>query len=176
MFEIRIHGRGGQGAVTASEILAIAAFNDGKYSQAFPKFGPERTGAPVEAYCRISDRPIKLRTHSYEPDYIIVMDESLLAVTDITAGIKNNGAILLNSNKDKNLGYRTYEVDATKISLQLLGKNIVNTAMLGAFSRAFGLVSLESVTTVIKEKFPPNVAENNVKAAAQAYEECREVL
>lgn len=175
MFEIRIHGRGGQGAVTAGELLAIAAFKDGKYSQAFPKFGPERTGAPVEAFCRISYKPIKLRSHSYEPDCVIVMDGSLLDVLDVMSGMKNGSAIL-NSNKDVKLGCKTYEVDATKISLKILGRNIVSTAMLGAFSKASGLISLESIHDAIRERFPENIAKLNIEVANRAYNECREVV
>ncbi len=176
MFEIRIHGRGGQGAVTASELLAVAAFSDGKYSQAFPKFGPERTGAPVEAFCRISGNPIRLRSHSYEPDCVIVMDRKLIEVLDVSAGIKSGGSMLLNSDKDIKFGCKTYEVDATRISLETLGKNIVSATMLGAFSKVSGLVSLESICGAIKEKFPGGISERNMEAAKRAYSECREVL
>lgn len=173
MFEIRIHGRGGQGAVTASELLAVAAFEDGNYSQAFPKFGPERTGAPVEAFCRISDKPIQLRMHSYEPDYVIVMDETLVGTVNVLAGTKENGLVLLNSKKDASLGRKTYEVDATGIALEAMGKNIVSATMLGAFSRASGIVSLDSIVNAIRGKFPEEIARRNVDAARRAFDECR---
>lgn len=176
MFEIRIHGRGGQGAVTASEMLAAAAFIDSRYPQAFPKFGPERTGAPVEAFCRISDKPIRLRSHSYEPDCVIVMDRSLVDALDVTAGIKPAGMILVNSDRDVKLGHKTYEVDATRISLETLGKNIVSGTMLGAFSKASGLVSMDGILGAIKERFSGTIAEKNMQAAERAYEECSEVL
>lgn len=173
MIELRIHGRGGQGAVTASELLAIAAFKDGKFSQAFPSFGPERTGAPVEAYCRIADKFISLRTHVYEPDYILVLDESLLSVVDITKGLKKSGVIIINSEKKPSLKFKTYTINANKIALGVLGRPIVNTAMLGAFAKATKLISLKSIEEAIKERFPPELAKKNITAIKQAYEEAK---
>ena len=117
MIEIRIHGRGGQGSVTASEVLAIAAFKEGKFSQAFPSFGPERTGAPVEAYCRINNEFIKIRTKVYEPDYLLVLDDSLLNVVDITKGLNKKGIIIINSEQKPELNFKTYSIDATKIAV-----------------------------------------------------------
>ena len=171
MIEIRIHGRGGQGAVTASEILAIAAFKDGKYSQAFPKFGPERTGAPVEAYCRIDEKFINLRTEVYNPNYLIVLDDSL---ADVTNGLGKNGVIIINSASSRKINnYKTYSIDATKIAIETFGRNIVNTAMLGAFVKATKLLSLKSIEEAIKEKFPSALAEKNITAIRKAYEVCK---
>jgi pyruvate ferredoxin oxidoreductase gamma subunit len=173
MIEIRIHGRGGQGAVTASELLAVSAFKDGKFSQAFPSFGPERTGAPVEAYCRIDDRFISIRTHVYEPDYLLVLDESLLSVVDITNGLKKNGIIIINSEKKPDLKFKTYTINATKIALDLLGRPIVNTAMLGSFAKASKLISLKSIEEAIKERFSPDLAKKNIEAIKRAYNETK---
>lgn len=172
MTEVRIHGRGGQGAVTASEILAIASFKAGKYSQAFPKFGPERTGAPVESYCRIDDKPIDLRTQIYEPDYLIVLDDSLLKRS--AEGLKKGGFIVVNSEHKVDLkGYKVFTIDATKIALEILNRPIVNTTMLGAFVKATGLISLKCVEYGIKERFPKELAEKNITAVRKAYEQCK---
>ena len=133
MHEIRIHGRGGQGAVSAAELLARAAFKDGKYSQAFPYFGVERRGAPVQAFCRIDDRFIRMRQNVYEPDCVIVLDSTLLDVVDVEQGLKENGLVVLNTRKRvdrKNVK----TIDATSIALETLGRPIVNTVMLGAFA------------------------------------------
>jgi len=174
MIEIRVHGRGGQGAVTASEILAIAAFKDGKFSQAFPKFGPERSGAPVESYCRIDNKYIDTRTQVYNPNYLIVLDCSLLEMVDVTKGLKKNSIIILNSHKCHKLGnFKTFSVDATKIALDIFGKPIVNTVMLGAFVKATDIVTLKSVEVAIKERFEKDVANKNIKAVRRAYNECK---
>ncbi len=173
MIEIRLHGRGGQGAVTASEVLAIAAFKDGKFSQAFPSFGPERTGAPIEAYCRVDDRLINLRTHVYEPDILLVLDSSLLKTIDITKGLKKDSMIIINSGEKLDLGYKTYYVDATKIAIDVLGRPIVNTAMLGAFAKAANLVSLSNIEEALKEKFSGPVLEKNLIAIKRAYAEVK---
>lgn len=174
MIEIRIHGRGGQGAVTASEILAIAAFKDGKYSQAFPKFGPERSGAPVESYCRIDNKYIDLRTQIYEPDYLLILDDTLINVIDITKGLKKNGVIIINSDKKINLdNFRTISIDATKIALDIFGRPIVNTTILGAFVKATNILSLKAVEEAIKERFTRELVEKNIKAIRRAYNECK---
>jgi len=176
IIEIRIHGRGGQGAVTASEILAIAAFKDGKFSQAFPKFGPERTGAPVEAYCRIDDKFINLRTFIYEPDYLIVLDDSLLKL-DITKGLKKGSIILINSeHKQKLKDFRVFSIDATKIAMEVLGRPIINTAILGAFIRSTGIVLLKSLEEAILERFPGDVGKKNVIAIRKSYESCGKMI
>ncbi len=170
MIEIRIHGRGGQGVVTAAELLAKAAFNDGKYCLAFPKFGPERTGAPVEAYCRIDDKPIRLRSQVYEPDYLIVLDSSLINYMDVTKGMKKTGVIVINSRKKPDAACKTFAIDATQIALDILGKPIANTVMLGAFAKAAGVVTLKSIEKAIKERFNEKLAEANVMAVKKAYE------
>lgn len=170
MFEIRLHGRGGQGAVTAAEVLAVSSFKDGKYSQAFPKFGPERSGAPVEAYCRIDNKFINLRTQIYNPTHLIVLDKSLINVVDITKGLADEGIIVINSKESMKIkNFKTLNIDASGIALEILGKNIVNTAMLGAFAKVTGLVSLENIKSTIKERFSGELANKNISAIERAY-------
>ncbi|MDD5290513.1 MAG: pyruvate ferredoxin oxidoreductase subunit gamma [Patescibacteria group bacterium] len=178
MKQIRIHGRGGQGVVTAAELIAIAAFADGKEAQAFPSFGVERTGAPIESFARIDDKPIRIREHIYKPDVLIVQDPSLLNTVDITKGAGANTLVIINTTKNKNelkLNLKEeniYAVDATKIALEIIGKNIVNTVILGAFARATGLVSLDGLKKAITRKFTDkgkDVIEKNIKAVVKAY-------
>ena len=171
MIEIRFHGRGGQGAVTAAEILAKAAFEDGKYSQAFPFFGVERRGAPVMAFTRIDDQPIKRRYQVYNPDHVLVLDDGLLNVVDVYSGLVENGGVLINTHNavDSSKG-RTSAIDATGIALEQLGVPIVNTIMLGAYSGLTNEVNLDSIIKVIKETFPGKIGEKNAKAATLAYE------
>ncbi len=172
--EIRIHGRGGQGAVTTAELIAVAAFKDGKFSQAVPKFGPERRGSPVEAYCRISKEFITLRTLVYDPDCVMVLDDSLVHAVDITQGLAKGGAILVNSDAKKQFGsFRTYTIDATRIAMDALGRPIVNTVMLGAFAKATNLVSLESLLEAIGERFEGAVMDKNTLAIKRAFEETK---
>ncbi len=172
--EIRIHGRGGQGAVTTAELIAIAAFKDGKFSQAVPNFGPERRGSPVEAYCRLSKEFITLRTQVYDPDYVIVLDDSLVSVLDITKGLTKQGMVLINSEGKKKFGsFPTYTVDANKIAMDVLGKPLVNTVMLGAFAKATKLVSLKSLVEAIGERFEGAIRDKNVDAIRRAYEETK---
>jgi len=173
MREIRFHGRGGQGVVTSAEILAMAAFKDGKYSQAFPFFGTERRGAPVVAFTRIDDKFINLRTHVYEPDYLIILDDSLLLAVDVTKGLKRDGIIVINSAEKTKSDFRIFSIDATKIALDILGKPIVNTAMLGVFSKATGLVSIGSIEKVLQKEFPPKLAGLNRKLVRKAYKSTR---
>jgi pyruvate ferredoxin oxidoreductase gamma subunit len=171
LLEIRIHGRGGQGAVTAAEILAASAFKDGKFSQAFPKFGPERRGSPIEAYCRINNKFINLRSHIYNPDYLIVLDDSL---NGFTKGLKKNGIIIINSKERKDFeGFRVFSIDATKLAMDILEKPIVNTAMLGAFAKATGLISLESLIEAVGEKFEGEAKKRNLDLVRKAYEEMK---
>ncbi|MBI5347138.1 MAG: pyruvate ferredoxin oxidoreductase subunit gamma [Candidatus Aenigmarchaeota archaeon] len=170
MIEIRIHGRGGQGVVTAAELLAKAAFNNGKYCLAFPKFGPDRTGAPVEAYCRIDDRPIKLRTQIYEPDCLIVLDQGLAKNIDITNGMKKNGVIIINANGSVKMKFRACSIDATQVALDVIGKPIVNTVMLGAFAKATGVITLKSLEKAIYGRFSGKIADSNIAAVRKAYE------
>ncbi len=171
MIEIRFHGRGGQGAVTAAEILAKAAFEDGKYCQAFPFFGAERKGAPVMAFSRIHDKPIRRRYQVYNPDYVVVLDETLLEAVDIVSGLKEGGKVIVNTEDDLKLdSVEVYTIDATGIALDTLGVPIVNTVMLGAFAKVTGEVTLDSIIKITKETFPGKIGEKNATAAEIAYE------
>lgn len=175
MIEIRIHGRGGQGVVTAAELIATAAFYDGKFAQAFPFFGVERRGAPIEAYARIDDKEIKIRQHIYEPDYIIIQDATLLDSIDVLAGLKSAAKIIVNTEKEmsellpKVKKDRLYGLPATQIALKTIGKPIINTALLGAFAAVSGLIKLSSIEKAIKERFPAKLAESNIEAMNLAY-------
>jgi len=180
MIEIRIHGRGGQGVVTAAEILAISAFKDGQEAQAFPFFGVERTGAPVEAFARIDNKKIRVRERIYHPDYLIVQDSSLVGSDIILKGIKKNTKIIINTNQDKNEILKklklpedqAFVIDATGIALKIIGKNIVNTVILGALAKATNLISLKSLKSAIKEKFNEKgkeIVEKNILALEEAY-------
>jgi pyruvate ferredoxin oxidoreductase gamma subunit len=173
MIEIRFHGRGGQGAVTAAEILAKAAFEDGKYCQAFPFFGAERKGAPVMAFSRIADNPIRRRYQVYNPNYVIVLDETLLEAVDVLSGLKEDGKVIINSTNQVDLGVESYNIDATGIALEILGVPIVNTVMLGAFAGVTGVVTIESLVKVTKETFPGKIGEKNAKAVQIAYEKIK---
>lgn len=173
--EIRIHGRGGQGAVTAAELIATAAFYDGHFSQAFPSFGVERRGAPLEAYARIDDKFIRTRSQVYQPDFIILQDPTLIGAVNILAGAKPNTILIINSIKDpkelglpKNTNVKT--VPATEIANKTLGKPIINTALLGAWAGASGLVKLASLKKAILERFPGELGEKNFQAAKLAFE------
>jgi len=173
--EIRIHGRGGQGSVTAAEIIAVAAFEDKKYSQAFPAFGVERRGAPVMAFARIADNPIRVRSQIYNPDYVLVQDVTLLDVVDVAAGLKPDGKIIINTDRPKDkLKLKTeaqvVTIDATKIAMEILGRPIVNTIMLGAFCGATGLVNLESMNAAVSERFKGELGKKNLAAIKKAYE------
>jgi 2-oxoacid:acceptor oxidoreductase gamma subunit (pyruvate/2-ketoisovalerate family) len=178
MHQIRFHGRGGQGVVTAAELTAIAAFNEGHYSQAFPSFGVERTGAPIEAFARIDDNPIRTREHIYEPDILIIQDPSLVGTVDVTKGADNETLVILNSSKKKDEislpipKENLFVLDATKIAMEELGRNIVNTVILGAFAKATGLVTLKSLEIAIKQKFKAKgtaLIEKNIAAITRAY-------
>ena len=176
--EIRIHGRGGQGAVTAAQLLAHAAFLEGKWVQAFPYFGAERRGAPVKAFARISDEPILVHSQVYNPDYIIVLASKLHEVVDVTEGLKKDSVIVMNTRKKpEEIGlkdWRIATVDATDIALELdllvSGLPVVNTSILGAFAKATGEVQLESVLKAIKITWSGSAGEKNAKAAELAYE------
>ena len=177
MFQIRIHGRGGQGVVTAAELIATAAFKDGKEAQAFPAFGVERTGAPIEAFARINNKIIRLREQVQNPDVIIVQDASLLKTVDVAKGAGSKTIAIINTTQDKeNLTINlpkenVFTIDATKIALEELGRNIVNTVILGAFAKQSGLVSLKGLEEAIAEKFKNKgaMAEKNLKAVRRAY-------
>lgn len=178
MQQIRIHGRGGQGVVTASELIAIAAFADGSYAQAFPSFGVERTGAPVESFTRINNKPIKIREHVYNPDVLIILDASLLNVVDVSQGCDENTLVVVNTAKDKkdlNLSLPSkniYTVDATKIALDVIGKDIANTTILGSLAKNTDLISLEGLKKGVKQKFAEkgkDIINKNIKAVEQAH-------
>lgn len=185
MLEIRWHGRGGQGAKTASLLLADAAFNTGKYIQGFPEYGPERMGAPITAYNRIDDKEIRLHCNIYNPDYVVVVDDSLIGTVDVTKGLKDNGAIIINTSKSvieiKKLlnGYKgeVYVVDATKISLECLKANFPNTAMLAAVVKVTKVMTeaelLDNMLGSFKHKFArkPEVIEPNMQCLKLALDE-----
>lgn len=178
MVEIRFHGRGGQGAVIASKILAMAFFAEGKYVQSFPLFGVERRGAPVAAFTRIDDQPVRMKCNIYTPDCIIVLDPTLTKTVDITAGLKNGGMILINSDsppeeyKEKYAGFKIATIDADNIAREFrLGSStspIINTVILGAFAAQTGLVRLESIQDGIRKEIPIKT-EANCDAAKKAY-------
>jgi pyruvate ferredoxin oxidoreductase gamma subunit len=179
MIEIRLHGRGGQGSVTAAELLAVAAFDDGREAQAFPAFGVERRGAPVMAFCRIDEKPIRVRTQIYEPDYVIVQDSTLLDTVDVLAGVKPNGTVLINSERPaEELGLKTsarvVTFPATQIAMEELGRPIMNTAILGAFAGLSGMISFEAIERSIGHRFRGELGERNVKAARRAYDLVKE--
>ena len=177
MIEIRFHGRGGQGSVTCAELLALAAIGEGKYAQAFPSFGPERRGAPVVAFCRISDQPIKIRANIYEPDIVMVLDSTLLKLVNIAGGLKQNGLIIITSQDTPEkvrelfgIKNRLAVVDATKIAMEILGVPITNTTMLGALVKASEIVKKESFISPFKERFG-RIAERNISAFNKAYQD-----
>ena len=180
MFQVRIHGRGGQGVVTAAEMLSIAAFNEGRHAQAFPSFGSERTGAPVVSFCRIDDREIRLREPIAEPDALIIQDATLLHQRGLLDGLTPDGYLLINSRRgfdelglaDLVAGYRherLLTVPATELALEHVGRPLPNAVLLGGFAALSGLISLGSVTRAIHEKFSGSVADANVTAAQRAF-------
>lgn len=185
LVEIRWHGRGGQGAKTASLLLADAAFNTGKYIQGFPEYGPERMGAPITAYNRISDERINIHSNIYEPDYVVVVDESLISSIDVTSGLKETGAIIINTEKSPEevkkylKGYKgkVCTINARKISEEALGKYFPNTPMLGAVVKVSGIMEPQKFVEDMKESFAhkfktkPEVIEGNMKAIERAMQE-----
>ena len=189
LIEIRWHGRGGQGAKTASLLLADAAFNTGKYIQGFPEYGPERMGAPITAYNRISDEPITVHSNIYYPDYVVVVDDTLLDTVDVTAGLKQEGAIVINTTKDKDTimsklkGYNgaVYKIDAGKISIETLGKYFPNTPMLAAIVKVTGIMSdedfLNDMIGSFQHKFAkkPEVIDGNMNALKMALAEVEKI-
>jgi pyruvate ferredoxin oxidoreductase gamma subunit len=175
MIEIRIHGRGGQGNVAAAELLSIAAFKDGKFAQAFPSFGAERIGAPVQAFVRIDDKKIRTREEVRTPNYLIIQDSFLIGAVPVLDGIKPDGLILVNADmapEDLNIKTtaRVETIPATAIALEIIGRPIPNAIMIGAFCSLTGLVSIDAVQEAIMEKFPGRVGENNVAALERAVE------
>ncbi|SFM51719.1 pyruvate ferredoxin oxidoreductase subunit gamma [Thermodesulforhabdus norvegica] len=177
MVEIRLHGRGGQGAVTSAELTALAAISKGLYAQAFPSFGPERRGAPVMAFVRVSEEPILTREKVYEPDIVVVLDPSLMEIVDVQAGLKDGGWLIVNTKSSprevkEKYGVKAHvaTVDAMKIAMEVLRVPITNTTMLGALVKASGVVPLESFEEPIKERFGP-LGEKNFAACKKAFEE-----
>lgn len=173
MLEIRFHGRGGQGVVTAARLLAEAAFLEGKYCQAFPFFGAERRGAPVVAFARIDDKPIRVRTQVYEPNHVVVLDPTVLEAVNVIAGLKRGGLAVINVKRipEELKGVKVALMDATAISIEALGVPITNTAMLGALVKATGVVSLDSVVKAIEKRFKGKLAKKNVAAAKAAHDQ-----
>lgn len=181
MFEIRIHGRGGQGVVTAAELLSVAAFLEGRHAQAFPSFGSERTGAPVVSFCRIDDRPIRLREPVQRPDALIIADPSLLGQVDVLAGLRPDGYLLVNSGRSfvelglADLAARLPDghaalVPATVLAQQHVGRPVPGAGLLGGFAALTALMSLTAVRQAIEERFPGRVAAGNVAAACAAFD------
>jgi len=183
LVEVRWHGRGGQGIVTVSRLLAEAALLDGKCVQALPEFGPERRGAPVTGYTRISDEPISIHSYIYNPNIVVILDSTLLGVINVTKGLVENGTVVAHTDRSpeelkKEMKIEkagVYTVDARRIALDILGRPIYNTAMLGALIKAAPLVSMESITKVLMERFPGAVGEKNVAVMKRAYEEAHSV-
>ena len=189
LIEIRWHGRGGQGAKTASLLLADAAFNTGKFIQGFPEYGPERMGAPITAYNRISTSPITIHTNIYEPDFVVVVDDSLLESVDVTAGLKKDGAIVINTTKSgeeirpllKGYEGEIYKIDARKISIEALGRYFPNTPMLAAIVKVSKVMTdeefLNDMQGSFKHKFAkkPEVIEGNMKALEMALKEVEKI-
>lgn len=189
LIEIRWHGRGGQGAKTASLLLADAAFNTGKYIQGFPEYGPERMGAPITAYNRISNEPITIHSNIYEPDYVVVVDDTLLESVNVTAGLKETGAIVINTTKDNEYLKKVlnkyngsiYKIDARKISIEALGKYFPNTPMLASIVKISGIMTdeefLNDMIGSFKHKFAkkPEVIDGNMKALEMALQQIEKV-
>jgi pyruvate ferredoxin oxidoreductase gamma subunit len=180
MFQVRIHGRGGQGVVTAAELLSVAGFREGRHAQAFPSFGSERTGAPVVAFCRLDTRPIRLREPILAPDALIIQDPTLLHQVDVFGGLGKDGYILINTSRsfeelgleDFARGFRAQRlgtVPATELALKHVGRPVPNAGLLGGFAAISSQISLDSVNAAIREKFPAKVAEANVAAAIEAH-------
>jgi 2-oxoacid:acceptor oxidoreductase gamma subunit (pyruvate/2-ketoisovalerate family) len=180
--EVRWHGRGGQGSWTASEVLARTAIYEGKYIQSFPEFGPERMGAPVTAFTRISTKPIRIHCAVYEPDVVVVLDPTLLKTVPVTSGINENGVIIINSTDEpakvrktlKTEKGKLWTIPATQIALKILGMPITNTAMLGTVAKATTLVSLDTLEIILKERFRPDLAEKNFAVIKEAYNEAKQ--
>ena len=182
MMEFRWHGRGGQGAWTASELLARTALDEGKYIQSFPEFGPERMGAPVTAFTRISSEPIRMHCAIYDPDVVVVLDDTLLKSVPVTAGLsRDDNVLIINSTEEpvvlkQNLKVtkgKVWTVPATEIALKILGVPITNTALLGSVAKATGIVTLEGIEKTLKGRFRPDLAEKNFAVINEAYKEAK---
>lgn len=181
VFEVRIHGRGGQGGKTAAQFIAESGMDEGKYVQAFPEYGPERTGAPVTAYARISDQKIRLYQPVNHPDVVLVIDPTLLCATDVTEGMTKDSVLVVNTPKQpeelrKELGFegKIITVDATKISIEATGANKPNIPVLGAMTRATDAVKIESIENKIKQKFLKKLGEEKTSATIKAIQRSRD--
>ncbi|MBD3168840.1 MAG: pyruvate ferredoxin oxidoreductase subunit gamma [candidate division Zixibacteria bacterium] len=175
MKEIRIHGRGGQGAVTAAVLLADAAFHDGKFSQAFPSFGSERMGAPVQSFCRVDDHRVRTREQVYTPDYLIIQDWTLISAIDCLHGLKEDGLCLIDSEKEPgefklDTKARVVTIPATAIAREIIGRPIQNTTLVGALCGATGLISVDAVKQSVQNRFPGPVGEKNAQAVQKAFD------
>jgi pyruvate ferredoxin oxidoreductase gamma subunit len=183
MLQVRIHGRGGQGVVSGAEMLSVAAFLEGRHAQAFPSFGSERMGAPVMAFCRIDDKPIRLREPVMTPDFLIIQDATLLHQVDLFNGLRPRGVVLINAAHDaESLGlgelahrFALHTVPATEIALKHVGRAVPNVPLLAAAAAITGVVKLESVVAAIRDKFAGKVGEANVAAATESYQRMQEV-
>ena len=175
MIEVRFHGRGGQGAVTSAELVAQAAISEGRYAQAFPLFGPERRGAPVTAFLRVDDQQIRLREQIYEPDFVVVLDPTVMRIAAVNQGLKEDGCLVINTNRKAadikaNFGFtqKMALVDASRIAMEVLGLPITNTVMLGALVKASGIIEPESIRAPLEKRFGRNATQNQ-KVFDQAY-------
>ncbi len=176
MIEVRFHGRGGQGAVTSAELVAQAGIGKGYYAQAFPSFGPERRGAPVLAFLRVSDKPIRLRSKVYRPDHVVILDPTLLSTVNVAEGLKEGGFVVINSNKPADVlrqmfpGHNIAFVDASHIAREELGVPITNTTMLGALLKVMGMIEPKDMVNAVNNRFGV-VAQKNINAYMRAYNE-----
>ncbi len=185
LIEVRFHGRGGQGAVTAADLLAVAGFKEGYHTLSFPMFGAEKRGTPVVSFLRISDEPIVARDEVYNPDYVVVLDPTVMEAVNVVAGLKRGGMLIANYPKSSEdlkkevkadeMGIKVATINATKMAMEVLGRPITNTAMVGAFGGATRLISLETLVEVVKEWFKGELAEKNAKLVEEAYRYVMEV-
>ncbi len=187
MFQVRFHGRGGQGVVTAAELLSVAAFGEGHHAQAFPSFGSERAGAPVMAFCRIDDKAIRLREPITEPDALIIQDATLLHQVELFAGLKPDGYVLINTSRnfeeldiadifDGHRRERMCTVPATELAVKHFGRPVPNAALLGGFAALSGVIKLESVASAVRQRFSGKVAEGNIAAANAAHDLVKQLM
>nr|WP_230972239.1 pyruvate ferredoxin oxidoreductase subunit gamma [Archaeoglobus neptunius] len=185
LIEVRFHGRGGQGAVTAADLLAVAGFKEGYYTLSFPMFGAEKRGTPVVSFLRISDEPIVARDEVYNPDYVVVLDPTVMETVNVVAGLKKDGMLIANYPKGSEdlkaelkadeLGIKAVTINATKMAMEVLGRPITNTTMVGAFGGATRVVSLETLIEVVNEWFRGELAEKNARLVEDAYRYMMEV-
>ena len=181
MKEIRIHARAGQGAITTAALLGYAYFLEGKYPYAFPNFGAARMGAPMNAFVRVDVKPVRLRSQIYEPDYVIIMDATLMRGFDCFAGLKENGVAIINEREGEEipklkLRQKVFPVPANDIALKTIGRPLGNTALIGAFAAATGEIKLETLLVAIKQRFSGKAGEANIQAATQGYEQIKKLI